>query len=138
MTEVLVRTVQGSPVAVGSTAGRTVTIDRPAEAGGEGLGFNGGQLLLLALGACYTNDIYREAAAMGIAVRAVQVTVAADWAGEPVRAQNVVYSARVEADATRERIEELMRQTDAVAEIHNSLRLGAEVRIGSFEAVSTG
>ncbi len=137
MTEVLVRTVHDSPVAVGSTGGRTVTIDRAAEAGGEGIGFNGGQLLLLALGACYTNDIFREAAVLGIHVQSVKVRVAADWGGDPVRAENITYSASVAADASEDRIRELMSHTDAVAEIHNSLRQGAEVRLTGVEAVQT-
>lgn len=71
----------------GERAGqRTLTIDRAEEAGGSGLGYSGGDLLLLALGACYANDIYREAATRGIVVRGVQVEVAGGWGGDPVRA----------------------------------------------------
>ena len=61
-----------------------------------GLGFSGGELLLLAIGACYTNDIFREATRRGVTVKNVQVDVEGDWGGEPVRAQNVTFSARVE------------------------------------------
>ena len=42
-----VRSVDGGPTAVGSGGSVTVVIDRPTEAGGRGLGFNGGQLLNL-------------------------------------------------------------------------------------------
>src|SRR5215475_8190737 len=100
MTTVEIRTISGSSLAVGSSGPRTITIDRAKESGGLGLGFNGGELLLLAIGGCYSNDVFREAAKRGLAVRNVQVTVSADWAGDPVRAQNVSFSVAVEADAT--------------------------------------
>ena len=84
MTTVEIRTVSGSSLAVGSSGPRTVTIDRAKESGGLGLGFNGGELLLLAIGGCYSNDVFREAAERGLIVKNVQVTVNADWAGDPV------------------------------------------------------
>jgi organic hydroperoxide reductase OsmC/OhrA len=61
-TSVEIRTFTGSSLAIGSSGTRTVTIDRSKESGGLGLGFNGGELLLLAIGGCYSNDIFREAA----------------------------------------------------------------------------
>ena len=135
-TTVEVRTLAGSSLAVGSSGPRTVTIDRSREAGGLGLGFNGGELLLLAVGGCYSNDIYREAQKRGIAVHDVQITVDADWGGDPVRAQNVTFSVRVEADADEARILDLIRHTDRVAEIPNSLRMGTEVKLALAQAVS--
>src|SRR5438270_4009019 len=98
-TTVRVSTLHNAPTAVGWAGSRTLTIDRPQEAGGMGLGYSGGELLLLALGACYTNDTFREAAKRDIDVRSVEVEVQADWDGDPVRAQNVMYSVRVEAHA---------------------------------------
>ncbi|HZS94377.1 MAG TPA: OsmC family protein [Chloroflexota bacterium] len=136
-TTVSVRTVHNAPAAVGWSGHRTLTIDRPETAGGMGLGYSGGELLLLALGACYTNDIFREAEGRGIVVRSVSVDVQADWGGEPVRAQNVMYSATVEADAPEEAVRDLILHTDRVAEIHNSLRNGAEVSLTDFHAVPT-
>jgi len=124
-----IRTIANSSLAVGSSGPRTVTIDRTKEAGGMGLGFNGGELLLLAIGGCYSNDLFREAAKQGIEVRSVQVTVSADWGGDPVRAQNVTYSVRVDADAPEEALQKLIQHTDRVAEIPNSLRYGTEVRL---------
>jgi putative redox protein len=131
-----IRTIEGGSLAVGSSDSRTVTIDRSKEAGGLGLGFNGGELLLLAIGGCYSNDIYREAAKRGVKVKAVRVTVDADWGGDPVRAQNVSFSVIVEADAGEAAILDLIRHTDSVAEIPNSLRLGTEVSMAEAKAVS--
>jgi len=112
-----------------------VTIDRAQESGGYGPGFNGGERLLRAISGCYSNDIFREAGKRGISVRNVQVTVRADWSGEPVRAQNVSFDVAVAADATQADILDLIQHTDRVAEIANSLRLGTEAKLAQFKAI---
>jgi len=134
-TIVHVRTMHELATAVGWTGNRTLTIDRPQEAGGMGLGYNGGELLFLAIGACYTNDIFREAFRRGINVKSVQVDVEGEWGGDPVRAQNVVFTPKVEADADEKEIMELIQHTDRVAEIHNSLRLGTKVSLTDAKAL---
>jgi uncharacterized OsmC-like protein len=129
MTIVSIRNVQGKSLAVGSAGERTVTIDRARASGGEGLGFSGGELLLLAIGGCYSNDVFREGDRLGIEVRSVEVEVSANWGGSPVRAQDVLMKVKVEADAPEERIRELIAHTDSVAEIPNSLRYGTNVKL---------
>ena len=121
---------------MGWSGPRTVTIDRAQAAGGLGIGFNGGELLLLAIGACYTNDLYREAARTGMVLKSVRVDVDGDWGGDPVRAQNVTYSVKVEANAGEKEILNLIEHTDRIAEIHNSLRMGTKVSLARAEAVS--
>ena len=50
-------------------------VDRPeGKAGGMGLGFNGGQLLALAIGGCFCNDLHYAAHAMGIRLRSLVAT----------------------------------------------------------------
>ncbi len=92
--------------------------------------------MLLALAGCYCNDIFREAAKLGMAIKSVQVDVQADWGGEPVRAQNVTYSTRIEAEAREADILALIEQTDRVAEIHNSLRSGTPVMLAEAQSIS--
>jgi len=121
---------------VGWSGPRTVTIDRPQAAGGLGIGFSGGELLLLAIGACYTNDLYREAAKTGMVLKSVEVSVDGDWGGDPIRAQNVEFSVKLEAKASRAEILDLIEHTDKVAEIHNSLRIGTKVNLAKREAVT--
>ena len=135
-TKVEIRTLANASLAVGASGARSVTIDRAETAGGTGRGFNGGELLLLAIGGCYSNDIFREAGKRGMNIRGVQVDVSADWGGEPVRAQNVSYSVKVEADASEPEILELIRHTDQVAEIPNSLRFPTDVRLAHVAAVA--
>ena len=134
-TTIHLKTIQGATAAVGWSGPHTVLIDRSKEAGGMGIGFNGGEMLFLAIGGCYVNDIYREAAKRGIEVKSVEVSVEGDWGGEPVRAQNVSFSVRIEGAATKEEISSLIKHTDGVAEIPNSLRLGTPVSLKEFEAV---
>jgi uncharacterized OsmC-like protein len=134
-TSIHVRTIDGASAAVGWSGPRTVTIDRSESVGGLGIGFNGGELLFLAIGACYTNDLYREAAKRSMILKSVRVDVDGDWGGDPVRAQNVTFSVRVEAKASQKEILELIEDTDRVAEIHNSLRAGTKVVLGKTEAV---
>jgi uncharacterized OsmC-like protein len=52
------RTIAGTEAAVGVSGTHSVVADRPEGiAGGQGLGFNGGQLLALAVGGCVCNDL---------------------------------------------------------------------------------
>ena len=62
-------TVDGTEAALGRAGSYTVVIDRPeGKAGGLGLGFNGAELLALALGGCFCNDLRYVSNASGIAV----------------------------------------------------------------------
>jgi uncharacterized OsmC-like protein len=105
----------------------------------EGLGSsaNGGELLFLALATCYCNDIYREARKRGIEVEHVQVEVTGEFGAEGEGAREIRYRASVDAKAPREGILELMRHTDSVAEIHNTVRRSAPVVLSECEARET-
>ncbi len=99
----------------------------PRPTGGSSV--SGGELLFLALATCYCNDIYREAAKRDIKVESVEVQVEGDFEAEGQPASNIVYSAKVKANASEEDIRELMRHTDTIAEIQNTVRLGTPVRM---------
>ncbi len=131
-----VRSAHEGTFSVGWSGTHSLVIDRGPDDGGQGLGFNGGQLLLLSLGACYANDIFREAAKRGLTVLGVRVVVECDWVGDPVRAESIRYSTRVEAEAPDDEIMELIRHVDEIAEIHNTLRAGAAIELVDAEAIS--
>jgi putative redox protein len=135
-TSVHIQTIQNASTAIGWSGHRTLTIDRETQVGGMGLGFNGGELLLLAIGGCYCNDLFREATRRGIVIKSVQVEVEADWEGEPVRAQHVILTPRIEAEANEAEILDLIAATDRVAEIPNSLRLGTAVQLRDAQAIA--
>ena len=104
---------------------------------GYGSSANGGELLFLALASCYCNDIYREAAKRSIKVEKVEVNVEGDFGTEGEPAKNVVYHAKVFAQASQDEIREMMKFTDTVAEIQNTLRNGTTVVLSAVEAVKT-
>jgi organic hydroperoxide reductase OsmC/OhrA len=98
-----------------------------AKAGG-GSAVNGGEFLMLALATCYCNDLYREAAARGLVLSAVEVEASAEFAAAGLAASDIRYRARVESTASDAQIEALLRETDQVAEVHNTVRAGLPVR----------
>jgi putative redox protein len=119
----------GRVTAVGSGGPFTLIVDRPADAGGGGLGFNGGQLLNLAVAGCISNDLFREAAKRDLAVRRVVVRVRSDYAGTPPVSTPIEVDVEIDADAPADEVAALLDHVDAIAEIPNSLRQGTEVRL---------
>ena len=107
----------------------------PPRSSGFGSSANGGELLFLALATCYCNDIYREAGKREIKVVQVEVEVEGEFGGEGEPARNVSYRAKVTAQASEAEIQALMRHTDQVAEIQNTLRAGTPVTLSAVEAV---
>jgi uncharacterized OsmC-like protein len=78
-----VRNVDGAVTALGAAGQHTLVVDRPAEAGGGGRGFSGGELLHLAVAGCVSNDLFREAARRGTELIRVVVTADGGYGGEP-------------------------------------------------------
>lgn len=113
-------------VATGNAAKSLIV---PSREGGYGSGVNGGEFLMLALATCYCNDLYREAARLGISLESVEVEAGADFDGVGLAAQNIRYRARVVSRASDADVARLLRETDAVAEIHNTVRAGAAVTL---------
>jgi putative redox protein len=134
MFEVNSVTVHGKPTAIGSAGRFTLVIDRPADAGGAGVGFNGGQLLYLAVAGCISNDLFREALAEGISLSHGRVTVRGNFSGDPAVSEEITYEVEIDGDATPERLRTLVQHVDAIAEIPNSLRHGTRVRLSSIHA----
>lgn len=96
---------------------------------GGGSAVNGGEFLMLALATCYCNDLYREAAKLKIELGEVEVEATAEFAGVGLAASNIRYKARVVSPATEAQVAALLRETDAVAEVHNTVRAGVRVRL---------
>ena len=107
----------------------------PSKPTGYGSSANGGELLFLALASCYCNDIYREAAKRNIKVERVEVNVEGDFGGEGDPATNVLYHAKVFANASEDEIRDMMKFTDTVAEIQNTLRIKTPVVLTEIEAI---
>jgi uncharacterized OsmC-like protein len=132
----LVKNSEGEHQVIMTTNGKGQSIDIPPKPSGFGSNVNGGELLFLALATCYCNDLYREAAKRHITVRNVQVQCQGTFGDAPGSgADNIIYKAIVEAEASEQDILELMRYTDTVAEIQNTLRRGTTVTLIAIEAI---
>ena len=81
--EVRTDSLPGTATALGWARGHTVVIDRPADGGGQDLGFNGAELMHLAVAACISNDLFREARALGLRLTRVAVTARGELTGSP-------------------------------------------------------
>ena len=112
------------------------SITVPPRQTGYGSSANGGELLFLALATCYCNDIYREAAKRNIQVERVEVHVEGAFGAEGEPAKDVTYQAKVFAHASDDEIREMMKFTDTVAEIQNTLRMGTAVVLTKIETVN--
>ena len=107
----------------------------PPKSTGYGSSANGGELLFLALATCYCNDIYREAAKRNLQVHRVEVEVDGDFGAEGEPAKNVIYRARVSAQASEQEMQDMLRFVDTVAEIQNTLRVVTPVPLSQVEVV---
>jgi len=117
-----------------STGGKDQHLAVPSKPAGGGSAVTGGEFLVLALATCYCNDLYREAARLGIALQAVEVAATAEFNGVGLAATNVTYRARVQSGERIERLEQLLRETDAVAEVHNTVRAPIAVRLVPWDS----
>ncbi len=109
------------------TAGVARPVALPPRGEGRGSAVSGGELLLLALATCYCNDLYREAGRRNVPLEAVEVEARAEFASEGVAASNITYRARVSSPASEADIADLLRLTDAVAEVQSTVRTGVAV-----------
>jgi organic hydroperoxide reductase OsmC/OhrA len=96
---------------------------------GRGSAVNGGEFLMLALATCYCNDLFREAARLGIVIESAEVVASAEFPGIGLAARNIAYRARIQSPASPAEIARLLQETDAVAEVHNTVRAGVPVEL---------
>jgi organic hydroperoxide reductase OsmC/OhrA len=125
------RLLPGTRAAVGRACHHSVVADRPeGKDGGMGLGFNGGELLALAIGGCFCNDLQAIADEMRVQIAGLAVSVTIEFEGQPSRASGV----RMEVDcslADRTDPSELIDRAKAVTTIGNSVRSGIPLEIAS-------
>ena len=129
---VQLRSLPDTEAAVGWAGAHTVVVDRPeGKAGGKGLGFNGGQLLGLAIGGCFCNDLHYVAHEMGLRLTSVEVDVTVSFQGSPLLATQAVLSARVSAADRGADIGALIRRAQEISTVSNSLKRGIPVHFDS-------
>jgi len=91
-------------------------------------GFTGGHLLHLAVAGCVLNDMYREAAALGIELAGVRVTASGGFDTGTWQSAGISYAVEVDSSAPPDQLAHLLQVVDQVAEIPQAVRAGATVR----------
>lgn len=89
--------------------------------------FTGAHLLHLATAGCVLNDVYREAATMGIDVRGVRVRAGGGFDTDSWSSTGIEYTVDVDTSAPAEDLDRLIARVDEVAEIPRAMRAGAAV-----------
>ncbi|RWK65015.1 OsmC family protein [Mesorhizobium sp.] len=133
-TTVELRTVEGTQAAMGWAGGHTIVVDRPeGKAGGLGLGFNGAQLLALAIGRCFCNDLRYVAEEMGVELGKIIVSVTVNLEGKPLLAISATMTVSCETlDGSDPR--KVIDKAKAITAVSNSLRQGVPVAIEMADA----
>lgn len=127
---VSLRSIPDTQAAIGWAGGHTVVIDRPeGRAGGAGLGFNGGQMIALAIGGCFCNDLRYMAEAMGVTIDEIGVEVTITLEGQPVLVTAAAIAAKVQGQGD---MAELIRRAAADSTVSNSIQRGFPVTVGQI------
>lgn len=123
------RSIDGTEAAVGWAGPHTIVVDRPeGRAGGKGLGFNGGQLLALAIGGCFCNDLRYVAHEAGIRLTRIEVEVTVSFEGDPLIAARSAMVVAVEAEGGAD-VTRIIERAKATSTVSNSLQRGVPVDI---------
>jgi uncharacterized OsmC-like protein len=89
--------------------------------------FTGGHLLHLAAAGCVLNDLYREAATLGIELKGARVVASGGFDTATWQSTGISYSVKVSSDAPADQLARLLELVDQVAEIPRAIRAGASV-----------
>ena len=92
--------------------------------------FTGGHLLNLAAAGCVLNDLYREAANLGVELAGVRVSAVGGFDTETWQSTGITYTVELASLASQEELDRLLAVVDAVAEIPRALRAGMTVHRG--------
>lgn len=90
--------------------------------------FTGAHLLHVAVAGCVLNDLYREAAGLGLELTGVRVTAGGGFDPGTRVSTGVTYSVELDSGAPTDELARLVARVDEVAEIPRALRAGLPVR----------
>jgi organic hydroperoxide reductase OsmC/OhrA len=127
---VQLRSIPDTEAVIGWAGAHTVVVDRPdGKAGGKGLGFNGGELLGLAIGGCFCNDLQYVAHDMRVRLDSVQVNVTVALEGNPLIATLVTMQVKVATKNPTADMDGLIKRAQEISTVSNSIQRGIPVEI---------
>lgn len=89
--------------------------------------FTGAHLLHLAAAGCVLNDLYREAAGLGLRIDGARVTATGGFDADSWASTGISYAVDVDSPASADELARLLAVVDEVAEIPRALRAGTAV-----------
>ena len=105
-------------------------VDRAAgKAGGLGLGFNGGELLALAIGGCLCNDLRYVAHEMNVELATIRVSVTLSLEGAPLLATEADVLVEVTCLDPAADVATVVERAKAGSTVSNSIARGFPVRV---------
>ena len=108
---------------------QVLLLDRPVRAGGTGLGFNGGHLMLLGWGACFKSTLLAAAEGRGIDVNRLEIAVAGETADAPYRFAELRMRVLLEISGSDEERDHLLELAGRGCAVSNTLRQGVKLSI---------
>ena len=123
------RNIEGTESALGWAGAHTLVVDRlEGRSGGNGLGFNGAQLLALTIGGCFCDDLRYVAHAEDVQLGKVSVTVMVELEGDPIIATSATMTVNCEMlDGSDPNT--IIEKAEAACMAINSLQKGLPVQV---------
>jgi Predicted redox protein, regulator of disulfide bond formation len=126
--ETHVRLIEGS-TSVAVSRSHAVVIDRPENKGGTDTGFQGGELLLVALGGCFLSNLVAAAKTREISLHQARAHVVGETADAPARFAKITVDLTVASDSSDEEIDKLILVASRACIVTNTLKAGTELTI---------
>lgn len=115
---------------VGRSKG-TITAERNPRFGTPGgMGYGGGEILSMAAGTCFYNNLRRLANDKGIVLKTIEVEVVAETSDSPPEIREVTLKPTIETDADESTIHELVAQALQESYVADMLRNPVSVKLG--------
>ena len=113
------RSIPDTQAAMGWAEGHTIVVDRPDGKAG------GGQLLGLAIGGCFCNDLQYVAHDMGVRLASIEVDVMVAFEGSPLLAMQASMHVAVTAADKSADVDGVIRRAKEISSVSNSVRRAA-------------
>lgn len=117
-------------------SGHALIVDASKERDGNGWGFQGGNLMLLAIGGCLTTVLLEAAASRGIPVEDLNIDVSARDAHHPFRYVDFEIAVKIVSPAKDQELEKLVKIAERGCQVSNTIRGGAEFAL-TLEHIAT-
>jgi uncharacterized OsmC-like protein len=109
----------------------TITAERNPRIGTQGgMGYGGGEILCMAAGTCFYNNLRRLANDKGIVLKTVEVEVVAETSDSPPETREVTLKPTIDTDANESTLHELINQALQESYVADMLSHNVSVKLG--------